>query len=220
MNPKNIFARDSGAHPNPSDPAALAFLDETLRLIAKLPPPAGLEDRIYAGVQAGVQAGVRAGLLASSKAGLKAESQAGSRFGRLLLWPAQLKPQGAWMESAAVRAAAAAAIVCVVLGGGWGIHSRFHRAPLPAAISQPPASPARIAAPSGFSSAGAMHTPLTLNGPVVAQPAKTEASPDEAQTVKLPKATPATKAAPQSALAPLHRAKRASTGNAIAPPAK
>jgi hypothetical protein len=212
MNPKNIFARDSDAYPNLSDPAALASLDETLRLIARLPAPAGLEDRI----QAGVQAGVRAGLLASSKAGLKAESQAGTRFGSLLLWPAQLKPQGAWMESAAVRAAAAAAIVCVVLGGGWGIYSRFHSASPPTAISQPP----RLAAPSGFSSAGAMHTPLTLNGPLVAQPAKTEASPDEAQAVKLPKATPATKAAPQSALVPLHRAKQASAGKVIAPPAK
>ena len=208
MNSDKTFASDSGAHPNPSDRAALASLDETLRLIARLPAPAGIEDRI--------QAGVHAGVLTGSKAGLKAESQAGSRFGRLLMWPAQLKPQGGWMESAALRAAAAAAIVCVVLGGGWGIHSRFHSAPLPTAISQPP----RLAAPSGFSSAGAMHTPLTLNGPLVAQPAKTEASPDEAQTVKLPKATPTAKAAPQSALVPLHRAKRASTGNAIATPAK
>jgi hypothetical protein len=219
MNPKNIFARDSGAHPNPSDRASLASLaslDETLRLIAKLPAPAGLEDRIQAGVQAGVHAGVRAGLLARPMAGLKAESQAGSRFGRLLLWPAQLKPQGAWMESAALRAAAAAAIVGVVLGGGWGIHARFHSAPPPTAISQPP----RLAAPSGFSSAGAMHSPLTLNGPLVAQPAKTEASPDEAQAVKPPKATPATKATAQSALVPLHRARQASAGKAIAPPAK
>ena len=204
MNPNKNFTSDSGAHPNLSDRAALASLDETLRLIAQLPAPAGLEDRIQAGIQAGVQAGVRAGLLAGSKA----ESQAGSRIGRLLLWPAQFKPQGAWMDSAAVRAAAAAAIVCVVLGGGWGIHSRFHSAPLPTAISPPP----RLAAPSGFSSAGAMHTPLTLNGPVVAQPAKAEASPDEAQTVKPPKAKPATKAA-----TPLHRTKGA--GMVIAPPA-
>lgn len=188
MNPKNIFTRDSDAHRNPSDQAALASVDETLRLIAKLPAPTGLEDRVLVGVQARVQAG------------WKAESQAGSRFGRVLLWPAQFKPQGGWMEGATMRATAAAAIVCVVLGGGWSIHARFQSAPLPTAISEP----VRPAAPGGFSSAGAMHTPLTLNGPLVAIPAKTEASPD-----KLPAAKPATKAAAQSAPAPLHRAKKA-----------
>jgi hypothetical protein len=57
-----------------------------------------------------------------------------------------------------------------------------------------------------------MHTPLTLNGPVVAKPAKIEASPDEAQPVKPPKAKPAAKAA-----TPLHRTKGA--GMVIAPPA-
>lgn len=169
MNPGKTFASDSGAH---SNLAALASLDETLRLIAKLPAPAGLEDRVLTGVRAGVRAGMLAG------------SKAESHFGRLLVWPASFSPQRDLMQGA-MRAAAAAAIVCVVLGGGWGIHARFQSAPLPTAITQPQVNPARQAAPGGFSSAGAMHTPVTLNGPLVAQPTITKpqaARPDENKT--------------------------------------
>jgi hypothetical protein len=69
-----------------------------------------------------------------------------------------------------LRAAAAAAIVFVVAGGGWGIYSRVQPAePAGAKVL----APAHVGAQSGFSSAGAMRMPQTLNGPaapVAAQP--------------------------------------------------
>jgi hypothetical protein len=69
-----------------------------------------------------------------------------------------------------MRSAAAAAIVFVVAGGGWGIYSRVQ----PALLSGARAVPVHVASPgAGFSSAGAMRTPQTLNGPVVPAPAAT-----------------------------------------------
>jgi hypothetical protein len=80
---------------------------------------------------------------------------------RILHWPAMLHPTGSWM-----RGAAAAAIVFVVAGGGWGIYTRVQPAQPARVIVMPP----RVGAAGGFSNAGAMRTPQTLNGPVVAQP--------------------------------------------------
>ncbi len=126
--------------------AAPGSAEETLRLIAGLSPPQGLEERVHTA------------LLTSP------------RRGRVLLWPAALRMDSNWM-----RSAAAAAIVFVVAGGGWGIYSWVQ--PQPArVIAQPP----HVAAPGGFSSAGAMRTPNTLNGPVLAHPvtaAKKQAKP-------------------------------------------
>jgi hypothetical protein len=68
------------------------------------------------------------------------------------------------MHGTLARSAAAAAIVCVVVGGGWGVYSRVQPAQTPKAVAMPP----RVAAPGGFSSAGAMRTPQTLDGPVLA----------------------------------------------------
>jgi hypothetical protein len=82
---KNDFSRDSGV----GDAEAM------LRLIAKLPAPEGLEDRVHAGLRSA------------------------SRSARVLAWPARFPASGEW-----VRAAAAAAIVFVVAGGGYGIYSR------------------------------------------------------------------------------------------------
>jgi hypothetical protein len=81
---------------NSNDPAfgSPGPAEITLRLIAKLPAPEGLEDRVHAG------------LLAAP------------RGGRVLAWPASNTWAGGWM-----RSAAAAAIACVVAGGGWGIYS-------------------------------------------------------------------------------------------------
>jgi hypothetical protein len=114
--------------------------EATLRLIASLPAPEGLEERVEAGLH-------------------KAPHRA-----RILQWPVALRLENAW-----VRTAAAAAIVFVVVGGGWGISSRVQPVPQMRAITVPP----HISAQGGFSSAGAMRTPQTLNGPVVAHPAKT-----------------------------------------------
>jgi hypothetical protein len=125
------FPNDSGS--------GLSSAEITLRLIADLPAPAGLEERIHAGLQAA------------------------PRRGRVLAWPAVLRLDSAWM-----RTAAAAAIVSVVVGGGWGIYAHVQ----PGQSARGVAAPSHVAASAGgFSSAGAMRTPNTLNGPVVALPA-------------------------------------------------
>jgi len=71
--------------------------DATLRTIAGLPAPAGLEDRV--------------------KAALRREPA--GRQARMLEWP-----RGSWAQSAWARGAAAAAIVAVVAGGSWSVYSR------------------------------------------------------------------------------------------------
>jgi hypothetical protein len=128
--------RGNGSSGNKSGSA-----EETLRLIAKLPAPDGLEERVIAGV--------------------RARRLAAPRGARILEFPGAPRLGGSWM-----RSAAAAAIVCVVVGGGWGVYSR---------VQQPQAAkvivmPAHGAGQGGFSNSGAMRTPTTLNGPVVADP--------------------------------------------------
>ncbi len=117
------------------NPTELGAAEETLRLIARLPAPQGLEDRVHAA------------LLSAP------------RRGRILSWPSVPRLESNWM-----RSAAAAAIVFVVAGGGWGIYSRVQQ-PQAKVIVMP-----HVAPQGGFSSAGAMRTPNTLNGPVLAHP--------------------------------------------------
>ncbi len=69
--------------------------EETLRLIASLPAPEGLAER------------------------MQAKLAAAPRKARVLSWPEALRPASGWM-----RAVAAAAIVFVVVGGGWSVSSR------------------------------------------------------------------------------------------------
>jgi hypothetical protein len=111
--------------------------EETLRLIARLPPPEGLVERVQAGLRVA------------------------PRRARVLRWPRALE-QGAWMRSRALKTAAAAAIVCVVVGGGWRIYSRVAPAPTANVVTMP----ARVGQ-TGFSTAGASRKPDTLTGPVV-----------------------------------------------------
>jgi hypothetical protein len=151
--------------------------EETLRLIARLSAPEGLEER------------VRAGLRAATLTELPKT--------RILRWPVALRLDNDWM-----RAAAAAAIVAVVVGGGWGISSRFQ----PAQPSSAIAVPLRGAGQTGFSSAGAMRTPQTLNGPIVAHPAALVTQP----------AKPAAKHATKT---PVRQVKPLSTKKATAPTA-
>ena len=129
--------------------------EDTLRLIAQLPAPEGIEDRV------------------------RAELRAAPRRARVLSWPAALRSDSPWM-----RSAAAAAIVFVVAGGGWGVYARVQQPQLARVIVMPP----RVAAPGSFSSAAAIRTPNTLNGPVVANPVTvkpvTETTP--AQVVQKP----------------------------------
>jgi len=88
--------------------AAPGDYEATLRWIANLPAPAGLEDRVFAGVLAG------------------------PRAGRVLPWPRQAAAR-TWM-----RSAAAAAIVLVVGGGGWGVYSSVERGQPAHVIVMPP----------------------------------------------------------------------------------
>jgi len=130
--------------PITNDPKASYGTEEaeaTLRLIAELPAPEGLEDR------------------------MKAALRAAPRTGRVLQWPGMPAQSRGWLDSALARSAAAAAIVFVVAGGGWSVYSRVQ----PAQAANPIAMP-HVAAPGGFSSAGAMRTPQTLNGPVLKHP--------------------------------------------------
>ena len=63
--------------------------DETLRIIASLLAPEGLEDRVTAGLNEA------------------------SGNGKVLHWPTPVRPGGGWMNNKMVRSAAAAAIVIV-----------------------------------------------------------------------------------------------------------
>jgi hypothetical protein len=151
-------------NPNTQNPIASGSVpgsvEETLRLIASLPAPQGLEDRVQAALHSA------------------------PRTARILDWPAALGPQSAWL-----RAAAAAAIVFVVAGGGWGVYSHVQQGHPARVIVQPAPGPAA----GGFSGAGAMRTPQTLNGPVVVRPAI--AQPAKARPSKKPKARSAPGAA-------------------------
>jgi hypothetical protein len=93
---------------NDSEFGAPGPAETTLRLIARLPAPEGLEDRVHAG------------LLAAP------------RGGRVLAWPVSLNSASGWM-----RSAAAAAIACVVAGGGWGIYSHVQPGQSPRGIAGP-----------------------------------------------------------------------------------
>jgi hypothetical protein len=144
------------------DPAGVA--DATLRLIATLPVPEGLEDRVHATLR----------------------SAQLSRRGSVLAWPVSERAGSSWM-----RTAAAAAIAFVIVGGGWSVYS--HVPPgqsMPAAIAPP-----RLA-PGSFSGAGAIRTPQTLNGPVVAHPAAHAAAP--AKSAHKPAAQSAQSLTPES----------------------
>jgi hypothetical protein len=123
--------------------------EETLRLIAGLPAPEGLVDRV------------------------QTRLRTAPRSSRVLAWPLAFA-SGGWAYGSAVRGAAAAAIVCVVAGGGWRVYSHVQPGPSARVIVMPtPAGP-----PRGFSIGGSVHTPdpmrgLVLTHQVVAEPAGT-----------------------------------------------
>ncbi|MGA9070648.1 MAG: hypothetical protein WB424_10365 [Terracidiphilus sp.] len=119
--------------------------EETLRLIARLHAPDGLEERLQESLQVAALAAPRG-----------------------LRWPAWLRPSGGWMRSAPLRAAAATAIVAVVVGGGWIVSWRLPAAQTGMAVTASP----RCASAGGFSSAGAMRTPQTLDRPLITAPAE------------------------------------------------
>jgi hypothetical protein len=154
--------------------------EATLRLIAGLPSPEGLAERV--------------------QAGLSAATGASAGRARVLAWPVALRSQNGWLQSSLARSAAAVAIAAVVVGGGWGVYSRVQPEQQNRAITVSP----RTATQGGFSSAGAMRTPQTLNGPVAARPA----------TIVTQPAKPAGKSAAQT---PVRRSQSATGKKAVAP---
>jgi hypothetical protein len=114
--------------------------EETLRVIATMPAPEGLEDRVKSGLRVA------------------------PRSAKVIAWP--FPSAEGWMRSAGMRAAAAAAIVLAVAGGGWGVYSHIQVAPMPTAQVDPQ-SPNQT---GRFSTAGAKHVPQTVEGPVVVAP--------------------------------------------------
>lgn len=116
--------------------------EDTLRLIASLPAPEGLADRMQEGLR---HAGPTA---------------------RVLRWNRPLRPSANWMQSTMARGVAAAAIVCVVAGGGWGIYSRVQPAPAAKVLAMPPL----VTQGGGLSPSNAKRIPDTLVGPVLTHP--------------------------------------------------
>ena len=156
--PDNGFFPDSDrCHPHETG-------EDTLRLIAGLPAPEGLADRV--------------------QAGLRNAPQTATRTGRVLRWRAPLTPPGGWMRSSVVRGAAAAAIVCVVAGGGWTVYSRISPAPTAHVIEMP-----QRGGPGGggFAPAGAKRVPETLQGPVLTHPVPNDS--DQPGVDKVPAAS-------------------------------
>jgi hypothetical protein len=158
---------------NNPDPQAV---DETLRLIANLPVPEGLEDRVHAALHSA------------------------PRRGRLLAWPGLLRPSYAWM-----RTAAAAAIVFVVVGGGWGVYSRVQKG-LPARTVAMPAqssSPGGFSGASAIRTPQTLNAPALIQ-PAKTRPLPRKASKKAASRIRSaapPNGQPeaADKSAPQAA---------------------
>lgn len=137
---------------NEFDRSAGALEEErTLRLIAALPAPQGIEERV------------------------KEKLRSAPFRTKVIAWPFSSAEGRGWMESAGMRAAAAAAIVLAIAGGGWGVYSHIQPAPLPTAVSVP--QPLGDSA-GGFNAAGAKRVPQTLEGPVLATPVVSKPKPE------------------------------------------
>jgi hypothetical protein len=133
----NTSANDGNRLPR-EDRAPYGPGEDTLHLIAGLPAPEGLADRVRERLHAAPQPA------------------------RILIWRGPLRPPGGWLHSALVRGFAAAAIVCVVAGGGWRICSRVEPG-VKVEMTPVPVSPV----PKGFALTGEKHVPETLQGPVL-----------------------------------------------------
>jgi hypothetical protein len=123
--------------------AAHGDAEETLRLIASLPAPEGLEERVHRALS-------------------EARSlHPGPRKGQRLAWPVPLGMGGEWM-----RTAAAAAIALMIAGGGWGVYREVQpRQTVNGIRLVPHGANAR-----GLEGASAMRTPQSLHGPIVSGP--------------------------------------------------
>ncbi|MGA9461574.1 MAG: hypothetical protein WBV28_02215 [Terracidiphilus sp.] len=115
--------------------------EETLRLIAGLAAPDGLEDRVQA-------------VLARAP-----------RTAPVLPWPLDRR----WMHGTLARGAAAAAIVCFVAGGGWEVYSRVQPVQAPKVIAIPRvATPGGFASANAMRTPKTVNGP-TLTHPIGAK---------------------------------------------------
>lgn len=87
---------------------SLSEAEATLRLLASLPAPEGLEARV--------------------RSALKTKSS----VGKVIAWPVPVSPARGWL-----RGAAAAAIVGVIAGGSWGVYSRVQPGTAPHLVEVP-----------------------------------------------------------------------------------
>ena len=135
---QNKIANNSGPD------AVQGTVEDTLRLIANLPAPEGLEDRVYAS--------------------LRTAQQSAPHKGRVLAWPGT----GFRLGSDWMRSAAAAAIVLVVAGGGWGIYTRVQPAK---GIAAPPhvAAPVGFSSSGAMRTPNTLNGPV-LTHPMTAKP--------------------------------------------------
>jgi hypothetical protein len=157
------FAMNPTAQKPSANGAAPGFADETLRLLASLPAPEGLEERVTARLHAAANP----------------TSRFAANNAKILAWPTKSRLDLVF-NSNWLRSAAAAAIACVVIGSSWSVYSRVQVIQPTAAI----APPRVVATPGGFSSAGAKRLPQTLNGPLVLHVPQQPAPPVRKQTRK------------------------------------
>ena len=138
--------------------ASVADAERTLRVIAKLPAPEGIADRV------------------------KTRLHTAPRKAGAIAWPSAVG-SGRWTQFAPIRAAAAAAIVMAVGGGAWELYTHIQIAPEPAAL----VAPLHTDGSRGLSAAGAVRKPKTLDGPVLADPTHTKLTSDELKSGDLAK---------------------------------
>ncbi len=131
--------------------ADVADAEQTLRLVASLPAPKDLEERVKASLRTGHQ---------------RAE---------VVAWPFPSAGRS-WMQNAAMRTGAAAAIVLVIAGGGWEVYSHIQPAAVPTAVS----APQPLSGRGGFSTAGTKRVPQMLDEPPVALPVIEKQKADDA----------------------------------------
>jgi hypothetical protein len=148
--------------------------EKTLRMIAQLPAPEGLEGRVRAVLKAGKPAGQVLAWPTERQAvsgSVWSGSSARSGQDRTVQERSRQVHLGQ-VRSGWLRGAAAAAIVCLIGGGAWGIYARV----VPLQSARTIALPHAMSS-SGFSNAGAMRTPQTLVGPAAPHAASTPIKP-------------------------------------------
>jgi|HubBroStandDraft_1064217.scaffolds.fasta_scaffold46227_2 hypothetical protein len=138
--------------------------EETLRLIAQLPAPAGLEGRIHHK--------------------LRTAAGTGSHEGRVLAWPLPARTGREWM-----RAVAAAAIAFVIAGGGWGVYSRVQPRRVGGMTLTPHGAPGGFAGANAVRTPQTLNGPV-VTSPAATHPAEAKSA-LASETAPLPAPLPA-----------------------------